>query len=106
MKISKALLKEIIEEEIKSLMEEEDETTAEDELEKIASDYVDLYKSIRNFKPEVKDTDTIEDLKAKITALEDEDAAAAFEELVNYAKNNPPSEDDPEAMKTGVVEGE
>lgn len=100
MKISKALLKEIIEEEIKSLMEEEDE------LEKIASDYVDLYKSIRNFKPEVKDTDTIEDLKAKITALEDEDAAAAFEELVNYAKNNPPSEDDPEAMKTGVVEGE
>lgn len=100
MKISKALLKEIIEEEIKSLMEEENE------LEKIASDYVDLYKSIRNFKPEVKDTDTIEDLKAKITALEDEDAAAAFEELVNYAKNNPPSEDDPEAMKTGVVEGE
>lgn len=100
MKISKALLKEIIEEEIKSLMEEENE------LEKIASDYVDLYKSIRNFKPEVKDTDTIEDLKAKITALEDEDAAAAFEELVNYAKNNPPSEDDPEAMKTGVVEVE
>jgi len=106
MKISKALLKEIIEEEIKSLMEEEDKTTAEDELEKIASDYVDLYKSIHNFKPDVLDTDTIEDLKKKITDLEDADAAAAFEKLVDYAKKTPPSSNDPKAMKTGVVEGE
>ena len=111
MKISKALLKKIIEEEIKSLAEEEGEVGSaqedyEERLERVAAAFRELHKSIHNFKPEVKVTDTIEDLKAKITALEDERAAAAFEELVNYAMDNPPSENDPKAMKTGVVEGE
>ena len=70
-----------------------------DELEKVASAFRELYKSIHNFKPEVKITDTIEDLKGRIKKLMDKQEAQKFDELVRYAKENPPSSDDPDDMR-------
>ena len=69
------------------------------ELEKVASAFRELYKSIHNFKPEVKITDTIEDLKGRIKKLMDKQEAQKFDELVRYAKENPPSSDDPDDMR-------
>jgi len=72
----------------------------EAELEKLASSYLDLYNSIHNswYRPKIKDTDTIEDIGSKIKELMDKQKAERFEKLVRYAKENPPSSDDPEEM--------
>ena len=107
MKISKAKIKRIIKEETDLVIKEMtdvdqaqvDYEDPEDELEEVASAFRDLYKSIHNFKPEVKTTDTIEDLKRRIKKLMDMQEAEKFDELVDYAKENPPSSDDPDDMR-------
>ena len=104
MKISKARIKKIINEEVKLVIKEmsqvgDAQREYEDELEEVASAFRDLYKSIYNFKPEVKNTDTIDDLKREIKKLMDKQEAQKFDELVRYAKENPPSSDDPDDMR-------
>jgi selenocysteine-specific translation elongation factor len=104
MKISKARIKKIINEEAKLVIKEmsqvgDAQREYEDELEEVASAFRDLYKSIYNFKPEVKNTDTIDDLKREIKKLMDKQEAQKFDELVRYAKENPPSSDDPDDMR-------
>ena len=104
MKISKAKIKRIIKEEADLVIKEmtdvgQAQVDKEDELEEVASAFRDLHKSIYNFKPEVKNTDTIDDLKREIKKLMDKQEAQKFDELVRYAKENPPSSDDPDDMR-------
>ena len=103
MKISKAKIKRIIKEEADLVIKEmtyvgQAQVDKEDELEEVASAFRDLHKSIYNFKPEVKNTDTIDYLKREIKKFMDKQEAQKFDELVQYAKENPPSSDDPEEM--------
>ena len=106
MKLSKDYLRRLINEEVKLVIKEmsqvgDAQLEYEDELEEVASAFRDLYKSIYNVRPKgkVKITDTIEDLERKIKKLMDEQEAQRFDELVRYAKENPPSSDDPDDMR-------
>ena len=103
MKLTKKYLIKLIKEEVESVAKEmanvgQAQIDYENELEDIASAFRDLYKSIHNFKPEVESTATIDDLKDSIKKLMDKQEAQEFERLVQYAKENPPSSDDPEEM--------
>ena len=104
MKLTKSYLRKLIKEETDLVIKEmtdvgQAQVDSEDELEEVASAFRDLYKSIYNFKPKVKITDTIEDLKSRIKDLMDKQEAQKFDELVRYAKENPPSSDDPDDMR-------
>jgi septal ring factor EnvC (AmiA/AmiB activator) len=103
MKLTKKYLIKLIKEEVESVAKEmanvgQAQIDYENELEDIASAFRDLHKSIYNFKPEVKNTDTIDYLKREIKKFMDKQEAQKFDELVQYAKENPPSSDDPEEM--------